>query len=132
LATIDTAAQALVDATPNAQQVADHLWLLLHRVEAAESLVNVPTGVLDALAHTGSASRTLSIAYKLPGLQRRALALATIANACAETGDMSTAREAAQHAYQVAADIRGRGSRAVTLGRVAGALIRTGQVEHGR
>jgi hypothetical protein len=132
LATIDTAAQALVDATPNAQQVADHLWLLLHRVEAAESLVNVPTGVLDALAHTGSASRTLSIAYKLPGLQRRAFALATIANACAETGDMSTAREAAQHAYQVAADIRGRGSRAVTLGRVAGALIRTGQVEHGR
>src|SRR5215204_2657634 len=69
LATIDAAAEALADATPSAQQVANHLWLLLHRAEAAESLVNVPTRVLDALARTGSASRALSTANKLPSSQ---------------------------------------------------------------
>jgi hypothetical protein len=132
LTTIDATAQALSDQSPSPGQIADYLWLLLHRIEATESVIAIPTSVLRALACTGFATQALGIASTLPTPDNRAHVLVDIAVACAQAGDFANARKTGEQAREAAAEIDDPFQRDLALCRVAVALAQARQPEQAR
>jgi tetratricopeptide (TPR) repeat protein len=129
LATINAANQTLAGLPPSPDGFADHLWLLLHRIEATTSADVIPNTVLRALVLTGHSSQVLGIAATLPSLAKRADALTTAAAALGEAREFERAGRVAEQALHVAADLDDEWKRAMALLRVATAFVQGGQLD---
>jgi hypothetical protein len=132
LATIDVAAVALADDVPSVEQLVAYLWLLGHRIEATAAAVAIPISVIAALARVGHASQALSIASTLPAPIARTHALLNVATACFEAGDMYYARQAAEQAWEAAAQVNTLSGRTGVLARTVGVFAQIGELEKAR